>query len=286
MLQLDDVHAAHSRRRIVVRREDDSSYDKEITTFTPDGRLAQVEYGLEASARGSTVGVLQVDGEFPDEGGNNNNGGAVCICIENSSFGKMHRIDHHLWLVTSGLSGDARMLAGLLRQNCQQHRQAYGEAPTTKQAATMAAEVLHTITRTGGYRPVGIATILVGVSDEGGHSKTRIYLVDPGGGVLECAFCAAGKGSVILNKELQTLAGQLKVDRERSPSLSSAEKMKLSTVAAKMANTVLRQVDGRSKSLPVVDVWTIQPMKNRRGGMLASCYRNVGKDSINDVFAQ
>ena len=56
------VHAAHSRRRPVYRRSG-PVYDREITTFTEDGRLAQVEYGLEASIRGSTIGAIRIPSE-------------------------------------------------------------------------------------------------------------------------------------------------------------------------------------------------------------------------------
>jgi 20S proteasome alpha/beta subunit len=291
------VEAAHSRRRVVFRRGEESTYDKEITTFSPDGRLSQVEYGIEASLRGSTVGVLQVPTtSFCDESEVASMVDlAVCICIENSSFGKIHRIDHHLWLLTSGLSGDARMLAGLIRQRCQQHRLMYGEPPTTKEAATMAADFHHTLTRMGGCRPLGIASILVGVSDEeGGDVTTQVYQVDPGGSVVKCEFCAAGRGGTLLIKELQILAGQFETDKDKRSASSSPSgeggnrgggTLNLSTVAATMASTLLRQLDGQSNNRqPVVDVWTIQPAYNRRGGMLASCYRNVDKDTIRGTF--
>ena len=96
--------------------------------FNQHGRLAQVEYGLESSIRGSAVGAIQISAEYlgdvcdrhltEDDDDDDERekrkeiieGKAfVCVCIENSSFGKMHRIDDHIWMLTSGLSGDSRM---------------------------------------------------------------------------------------------------------------------------------------------------------------------------------
>ena len=93
------VQGAHSRHRNVVRREAEPRYDRSITTFSANGRLAQVEYGMEASLRGSAIAAMKM---------NNGEQAGICLVIQNSSFGKVHRIDHHLWLVTACLSCDAR----------------------------------------------------------------------------------------------------------------------------------------------------------------------------------
>ena len=212
------VHGAQSRRRIVVRRNNNSNdYDRSITTFSKDGRLAQVEYGMEASLRGSSVAVANLN----DNNNNNNNNNGICMVIQNSSFGKLHRLDHHLWLVTSGLSGDARFLASHLRKHCQNHRLAYGEAPTTKQIAKVAGEVQHELTRTAGARPLGCTAIVVGMdqhqtytsssstsssssSNEGTTTTLtpRIFQTDPGGIVEECRYCAAGNERTKVEKVL------------------------------------------------------------------------------------
>ena len=83
------VDAANSRRRIVVRREVAPQYDRSITTFSADGRLAQVEYGMEASLRGSTVAALQSPSDDPQQQG-------ICLVLQSGSFGKVHRIDYQI----------------------------------------------------------------------------------------------------------------------------------------------------------------------------------------------
>mmetsp|Transcript_52397 Transcript_52397/g.58571 ORF Transcript_52397/g.58571 Transcript_52397/m.58571 type:complete len:356 (+) Transcript_52397:1-1068(+) len=324
-----NVNAAHSRRRVSYRREN-PVYDRDINLFTEDGRLAQVEYGLEASLRGSTIGAIRVPSEFllgeddsdldsdSDELQQQQQGGGgvegktiVCICIENTSFGKMHRIDDHIWMLTAGLSGDARMLANEVRTGCQQHRLQYGEQPTTKQAARMTADFYHKLTRLGGCRPLGCTAILIGVSDEdyGGIAATRIFLADPGGGIEECQFCIAGKARSNLGNELKSLVAQFDSNKDNDKddtatigSLKSSSSISfidsnsrvlnnsVKSIASKIADRFLTKLDEAKGTIgstitTKIDVWTIQPMKHRRGEMLATCYSGVQKDNIQDTFS-
>jgi len=278
---INTVEAAHPRRRVTIRRER-AAYDREITTFTEDGRLAQVEYGLEASLRGSTVGAIQL--RLPsNEGDDSSEPASSCIivCIENSSFGKMHRIDDHIWMLTAGLAGDARMLANQARRACQNHRLRYGEAPTTKEAARTTAEFYHQLTRMGGCRPLGCTAILMGVD-----GTARLFRTDPGGGIEECRFCAAGNSQDAVGRELMTLVETLDGEAPKDESRSKG----IARIAAKMAEKFLRLLDksGKSKRAKLeegstLDVWTIQPMKQRRGEMLATCYSDVDKDNFNEI---
>ena len=283
---INNVQAAHPRRRVTIRRER-ASYDREITTFTEDGRLAQVEYGLEASLRGSTVGAIQ--SKLPSDDDNNSPSSCIVVCIENSSFGKMHRIDDHIWMLTAGLSGDARMLANQARRACQNHRLQYGEAPTTKQVARMTADFYHQLTRMGGCRPLGCTAMLIGVDDS---SKARLFRTDPGGGFEECRFGAAGNSQDMLGRELMAFVGNLDDDtNEKDTEVASRS---IASIAATMADKVLRLLDKSGKSRKgksiqegsTLDVWTIQPMKRRRGGMLATCYSDVCRDNVNEIMSQ
>jgi 20S proteasome alpha/beta subunit len=325
------VDAAHPRRRVTARREG-ASYDREITTFTEDGRLAQVEYGLEASLRGSTVVAIQVRLQPPptttEQEGNDNanaNGKAttvaessassscIVVCIENSSFGKMHRIDDHIWMLTAGLAGDARMLANQARRACQNHRLQYGEAPTTQQAARITADFYHQLTRMGGCRPLGCTSILMGVDiDDATNNNAKLFRTDPGGGVEECLFCAAGNSQETMGKELMALVASFDGDGDNGNGHNTGEpdekkeskspgnhqrnwrSRRIARIATTLADKVVRLLDRNGKTRKgknsqqgtTLDVWTIQPMKHRRGGMLATCYSDVRKDNVNEILLQ
>jgi len=301
--------AAHPRRRATVRRNGAAAYDREITTFTEDGRLAQVEYGLEASVRGSTVGAIKV--RIPSEGGGSDNDGdgdgdgqeatgtpCIVVCIENSSFGKMHRIDDHLWMLTAGLAGDARMLANQARRSCQNHRLRCGEAATVRQAARSTADFYHQLTRIGGCRPLGCTAILVGID---GAGEARIFRTDPGGGFEECLSCTAGRSQALVGKEMvdlveksdEIIGGEAREEaRDNTESDNDDETIKkngriariASTMAEKFLGLVAAPSDGKNHpQATTLDVWTIQPMQNSRGGMLATCYSDVRKDNVDGI---
>lgn len=255
------------------------TYDRVITDFSPDGRLSQVEYGMEASRRGSTIAAATTNA-------------GICLIIHNSSFGKIHRLDHHIWLVTTGLSGDARVFANQLRTNCQKHRLDYGEAPTTEQVAHMAGQFQHYLTRAGGIRPLGCTALVLGIDPvyddydgEGDGDETtklvgvpKVFQTDPGGIVEACTLgqcCAAGKGCDAVAKEIGSfLAG----NHFSSPSEEEKGKV-LARMASQMAKSVLGKLDDPNKT---VDIWTFEPRQGKRGGIQATCYQQVDKESLSN----
>lgn len=193
------VQAAHSRSRIVVRTNTNSAehYDRSITTFSNEGRLLQVEYGMEASQRGATAAVMKIPNteEHEDE--------TILIVVPSSLDNtKMHRIDEHIWLIATGLSGDARFVMGDLRVFCQNHLRQLGERPTVQEVAQRAAHIQHLLTHLEGYRPLGVTCFLVGADPHYGSDSDekssggclRIFQTDPGGIMEEYNYCAAGKG--------------------------------------------------------------------------------------------
>jgi 20S proteasome alpha/beta subunit len=287
---LHSSQAAHSRRRVVVTRSDTSSfYDREITTFNPQGRLEQVEYGMMASQRGGSIGALKcnntlyllVERPFSSSTSSSSTWG--------TSIDKVHRIDDNKFLLTTGLVGDGRWLAQQLRISCQQHGIDFGEVATVQETAVMAADLYHSMTRMGGVRPLGCHAIIVGVDENIStnhpalvedntnqplqHKVVRIFQSDPGGGMEECHQCvAAGQRKDNLYKELFKLSQQQIEKAEDS-----------ATVAQKLIQLMFRlqrQDKGALTKHPdssMIDLWTIQPKHGRRGDMLATVYTNIDK---------
>lgn len=308
LLMLDVSFAAHSRRRIVVRRNGEGApqYDRSITTFSADGRLGQVEYAMEAALRGSTIAAIQL----PNKAG-------ICFVADSSSSSgatsgavtttKVHRIDHHVWLITAGLTGDARILAQSLRQECQNHRLTYGEPPTIQQVAKMAGQAQHQLTRTAGARPLGCTAFVLGVDDpstattgngqNGAFGIPRLFETDPGGIVEECQYAVGGKGRGNLGRTVAPFANKILSSyseegdvggskADPTPSILSEK------VVSGLAGLVLKEISetsskkGSESSSGIsnaVDVWTIQPDVNRRGGVKATCFRNINKGSLRQI---
>ena len=100
-----------------------SEYDRGVNTFSPEGRLFQVEYAIEAIKLGSTaVGLQTKDG---------------CILavekrltsplLDPSSVEKIAEIDSHIGAAMSGLVADARTLVDHARVEAQNHTFTYAE---------------------------------------------------------------------------------------------------------------------------------------------------------------
>merc|ERR1712072_472483 len=100
-----------------------SEYDRGVNTFSPEGRLIQVEYAIEAIKHGSTaIGIATPEG-------------CVLACekrltstlMEPRSVEKIMEVDDHVGCAMSGLTADARTLIDRARVECQNHRFTYNE---------------------------------------------------------------------------------------------------------------------------------------------------------------
>jgi 20S proteasome alpha/beta subunit len=218
-------------------------YDRSITTFSSDGRLQQVEYGMEASRRGDSVVAMKCD-DF------------ICVAVHSSD--KVHRIDDHAIMVTAGLAGDGRMLASTIRSQCQRFRQATGEAPSIREVSQMAASLQHQLTRTPGARPFGCTAIIAGVDD---GDSLGLFQTDSGGILEECIYCAAGKGQEMAMASLESLSTDLQ------------EGVKRLELVRGIAKVALK--DKENEGPPHVNVWIIRGDKKRRGRIHLRCIQSV-----------
>ena len=99
------------RQRHDIMQPSGRGYDHGVSTFSPDGRLYQVEYARESVKRGTTtVGLKYKDG--------------VVLIVDKrissklviaDSIEKMYQIDDHIGITTSGLVADARQLVDRAR---------------------------------------------------------------------------------------------------------------------------------------------------------------------------
>jgi len=163
-----------------------TAYDWEITVFSPDGRLFQVEYAREAVKRGTTTVGIKFKG-----------GIALIVdkritsrLIEPSSIEKIFKIDEHIGCATSGLVADARALVERARIEAQINRLTYEEPIQVKALARKICDFKQTYTQYGGVRPFGTALLIGGVDDSGAH----LFATDPSGAMMEYKATAEGEG--------------------------------------------------------------------------------------------
>ncbi len=163
-------------------------YDRATVTFSPDGRIFQVEYAKETIKKGSIiVGVVAKD----------------CVILGALkrksrlviSGDKLFKVDNHIGVAATGYLADARVLIDAARVKCQQNRMTYDEPILIGALAKDIADRKQMYTQHAGVRPFGIALLFGGV-----NSHPKLFETNPSGLLLECYARAAGQGQDKVNK--------------------------------------------------------------------------------------
>ena len=179
-------------------------YDHGVSTFSPDGRLYQVEYARESVKRGTTtVGLIYKDGVVLIVDKRIQSKLVITDPIE-----KMYQIDNHIGITTSGLVADARQLVDRARVQCQINRMTYGDAIPVSTLVKKMCDYKQSFTQYGGARPFGTALLIAGIDEDGVH----LYETDPSGAYQSYHAGAIGRGrsSVIDHFEGKWKAGMTK----------------------------------------------------------------------------
>lgn len=195
---------------------DGMGYDRVVTVFSPDGRLFQVQYAMEAVKRGATViGIRAKDGVamLADKKVLHN-------LIMSRSIEKIYKVDDHVGAATIGLVADGRKLIDQARTQAQSHRLTYDEPMTVRQLVHEVSSYMQIFTQYGGLRPFGVTVVLGGYDTE-----PRLYEIDPSGTPTEWGATAVGEGRSQAMKVL---------DAKYSPSMKLEEAFPLGIEALKV----------------------------------------------------
>jgi len=151
-------------------------YDSHTTTFSPEGRLFQVEYAMEAiSHAGAAVGLLS------------SKVGIVLAAekklstklLDSTPYAeKMSKVDEHITAVVAGITSDANILVSFLRRVAQNHLITYGEPIPVEQLVQRVCDQKQSYTQSGGLRPFGVSFLYAGWDM---HRGFQLYQSDPSG---------------------------------------------------------------------------------------------------------
>eukprot|EP01123_Difflugia_compressa_P000688 TRINITY_DN10802_c0_g1_i1.p1 TRINITY_DN10802_c0_g1~~TRINITY_DN10802_c0_g1_i1.p1 ORF type:complete len:269 (-),score=33.50 TRINITY_DN10802_c0_g1_i1:19-825(-) len=175
-------------------------YDNDITVWSPQGRLHQVEYAMEAVKRQGSASV-----------GLKSNTHAVVVGLQRraaselSSYQrKIFDIDEHMGISISGLTADARVLCKWLRTECLNYHYVYEGRPLIGRLVKKIADKHQSNTQRAGRRPYGVGLLIVGYDSLGPH----LYETDPSGNYYDYKAQSIGARSqsarTYLEKHFQT----------------------------------------------------------------------------------
>jgi len=198
-------------------------YDRAIVTFSPDGRLFQVEYAREAVKRGTTcLGVTY-------------NGGVVLaavrpiaqLAIPTVGSDKIHQLDDHLAVSISGFLADGRVLVDGARVKSQVYKLTYSEPINVMGCVRDLADRMQLFTQYGGVRPFGVALLVAGIDEKG----AQLFEIDPSSAFYAWKAQAIGRGADDALKVLQ---------KSWKPGLSEDAAIKLALTALKAGDKNLK----------------------------------------------
>jgi len=166
----------------------ENSYSFSLTTFSPSGKLLQIEYALNAVGKGKTsLGikakngvVLATEKKLPS------------ILVDEDSVEKIAIITERTGMVYSGMTPDSRVLVRKARKKAQAYHRQYMETMPTSQNVKEVAAVMQEFTQSGGVRPFGVSILMAGYDDDG----PQLFQVDPSGAYFGWKATAIGKNFV------------------------------------------------------------------------------------------
>jgi proteasome alpha subunit len=171
-------------------------YDRALTVFSPEGRLYQVEYALEAVRRGTLAVAIKSKED-------------VCIAaqikipsklMDPDSIDKIFQIDEHIGVAISGLHADSRTLINYARVQAQSFRLTYDEPVRMNMLVKTIADLKQMYTQYGGIRPFGCALFFIGIDSTG----PQIYTTSPSGIYRPYKAYALGSGEAQAREHIQT----------------------------------------------------------------------------------
>mmetsp|Transcript_2670 Transcript_2670/g.3775 ORF Transcript_2670/g.3775 Transcript_2670/m.3775 type:complete len:275 (-) Transcript_2670:235-1059(-) len=150
-------------------------YDSSTTTFSPEGRLHQVEYAIEAiNNAGTCVGILAKNG-------------VVMACEKKVTSSllaptktseKTYKLCDHAACTVAGLTADANILIDQARLRAGRYQYQYVEPIPMEQLVEHVCNYKQAYTQYGGLRPFGVSFLFAGYDT---HYGFQLYQSDPSG---------------------------------------------------------------------------------------------------------
>lgn len=176
-----------------------AGYDLDVTTYSPDGRVFQVEYaGKAVENSGTSVAICCKDG--------------IVFASEKFLLSKMlvpgtskriFPVHRHAGMVVAGMLPDARQIVNRARSEATQYMNAYNEEMPPEILAERLGLFMHAYTCYGSVRPFGCAVLMGNVDKE--TKKPSVFCVEPTGMAFKYVGTAVGKGKQAAKTEIEKM---------------------------------------------------------------------------------
>jgi len=164
-----------------------NQYDNDVTTFSPQGRLHQVEYAMKAVLQGGAVVGLKNKTHVVIAG-------LMKASDELSGFQKkIFKIDDHIGIGFCGLIADGRLLTKTMRQECLRYKFSKESPMSGGRLCGIISARSQQNTQQYGRRPYGVG-VIVGSYDEQ-DEQPHIYYLCPSGNTFDYVAHAMGARS-------------------------------------------------------------------------------------------
>ncbi|XP_013395284.1 proteasome subunit alpha type-2 isoform X1 [Lingula anatina] len=165
-------------------------YSFSLTTFSPSGKLVQIEYALAAVAAGApSVGIKATNGVVLASEKKHKS-----VLYDEHSIHKVELITKNIGIVYSGMGPDYRVLVRNARKLAQQYFLTYQEQIPTLQMVQRIANVMQEYTQSGGVRPFGVSLLIAGWDED--EERPYLYQCDPSGAYFAWKATAMGKNYI------------------------------------------------------------------------------------------
>jgi len=162
-------------------------YDRNITIFSPEGRLYQVEYAFKAvksegattvAVRASDAAVVATQKKVTDK------------LVDPDSVTHLFRITPHIGCCLTGMMPDGKALLDIARDIANKFRFNMGYEIPVHYLAKRVADRSQVCTQYPGRRPLGVCSVFIAIDDEKGP---QVFKCDPAGAFGGFRACAAGE---------------------------------------------------------------------------------------------
>ncbi|KAJ1384920.1 Proteasome, subunit alpha/beta [Sesbania bispinosa] len=228
-----------------------NQYDTDVTTWSPAGRLFQVEYAMEAVKQGSAAIGLRSKTHVV----------LACVNKANSELSshqkKIFKVDDHIGVAIAGLTADGRVLSRYMRSECINYSYTYESPLPVGRLVVQLADKAQVCTQRSWKRPYGVGLLVAGLDESGAH----LYYNCPSGNYFEYQAFAIGSRSqaakTYLERRFENFVGSSREDLIKDALIATRESLQGEKLRSSVCTIA---VVGVGEPFHILDQETVQQL--------------------------